>query len=166
MLAWTLLSGCAVKEGKVYQKDGKQFGKPDGLFMEQWNDYYLRGLSYSDGGYWADAAADFQEALRQRDLDQRRARTYGLHFIDYFPNRELGITTITAANIERPFTCLEASLASVESARAKFYLNKARQSWLRQSRLDSAEPCPLHTVPAASLRDQQFFNINTRHSPR
>jgi len=140
MLAWTLLAGCAVKEGTVYQKDGKQFGGPDGLFMEQWNDYYLRGLSYSDGGYWADAAADFQEALRQRDLDQRRARTYGLHFIDYFPNRELGITYYYRGDYPKAITCLEASLASVESARAKFYLNKARQSWLRQSRRDSADP--------------------------
>src|SRR5437763_1903589 len=91
LLAWALFFGCAVKEGRLYEKDGRQYGKPDGLFMEQWNDYYLRGISYSDGGFWSDAAADFQEALKQRDRDQRRARTYGLHFIDYFPNRELGI---------------------------------------------------------------------------
>ena len=140
MLAWTLLSGCAVKEGKVYQKDGKQFGKPDGLFMEQWNDYYLRGLSYSDGGFWVEAAGDFQEALRQRDVDQRRARTYGLHFIDYFPNRELGISCYYRREYKMAIQYLEASLATVDSARAKFYLNKARQDWLRQSRLDSASP--------------------------
>ena len=135
-----LFTGCAVKEGKVYQKDGKQFGKPDGLFMEQWNDYYLRGLSYSDGGFWVEAAGDFQEALRQRDVDQRRARTYGLHFIDYFPNRELGISCYYRREYKMAIQYLEASLATVDSARAKFYLNKARQDWLRQSRLDSASP--------------------------
>jgi hypothetical protein len=140
LLSIAALFGCAVKEGRVYLKDGRQFGRPDGLFMEQWNDYYLRGLSYSDGGFWDDAAADFLEALRGRAKDQRRARTYGLHFIDYFPNRELGITYFYRGDYAKAITCLEASLASVESARAKFYLNKARQSWLRQSRRDSANP--------------------------
>jgi len=58
----------------VYQKDGKAYGKADGLFKEQWNDYYLRGLSYSDGGFWDDAAQQiFLKALRGRDKDQRRA---------------------------------------------------------------------------------------------
>jgi tetratricopeptide (TPR) repeat protein len=134
------LSGCAVKEGTVYQKDGRLYGKPAGLFGEQWHDYYLRGLSYSDGGYWDDATADFIEALRGRDKDQRRARTYGLHFIDYFPNRELGIAYFYKGDYEKAIQSLENSLASSESARAKFYLNKARQSWLRKTQLDTSAP--------------------------
>ena len=140
LLSIAALLGCAVKEGKVYQKDGKLYGKPAGLFKEQWNDYYLRGLSYSDGGYWDDATADFIEALRGRDKDQRRARTYGLHFIDYFPNRELGIAYFYKGDYEKAIQSLETSLAAAESARAKFYLNKARQSWLRKSQLDTIAP--------------------------
>jgi len=37
------------------------------------------------------AISDFQAAIRQREKDQRRARTCGMHFIDYFPHQELGI---------------------------------------------------------------------------
>ena len=140
LLCIAALSGCAVKEGTVYQKDGRLYGKPAGLFGEQWHDYYLRGLSYSDGGYWDDATADFIEALRGRDKDQRRARTYGLHFIDYFPNRELGIAYFYKGDYEKAIQSLETSLASSESARAKFYLNKARQSWLRKTQLDTIAP--------------------------
>jgi tetratricopeptide (TPR) repeat protein len=147
LLAWSITMGCAVKEGKLYKKDGRLYGKPVGLFVEQWNDYYLRGLSYSEGGYWDDAAADFIESLRGRDKDQRRARTYGLHFIDYFPNRELGIAYFYKGDYEKAIQALETSLASAESARAKFYLNKARQSWLRQTQLDTVAPALLVQFP-------------------
>ena len=134
------LLGCAVKEGKVYKKDGRLYGKPEGLFGEQWHDYYLRGLSYSEGGYWDDAEADFIEALRGRDRDQRRARTYGMHFIDYFPNRELGIAYFYKGDYEKAIQSLETSIAAAESARAKFYLNKARELWLRKTQLDTIAP--------------------------
>ena len=84
--------------------------------------------------------ATFRKPSNNGTLDQRRARTYGLHFIDYFPNRELGISCYYRGEYKMAIQYLEASLATVDSARAKFYLNKARQDWLRQSRLDSASP--------------------------
>ncbi|MCP4713725.1 MAG: hypothetical protein GY868_01305, partial [Deltaproteobacteria bacterium] len=135
-----VLTGCAVKEGPVYVKDGTAYGKPAGLFKEKWHDYFLRGVSYGDGGYWADAVADFRHAIAQRRPDQRRARTYGFHFVDYFPNRELGISLYHLGEFEKSVDALEASLASCESARAKYYVNKARRGRLQESGMDTAGP--------------------------
>ncbi len=131
---------CAVKESTVYEKDGMLYGTVDGLFKEKWNDYYLRGLSYSQGGFWQDASSDFKQAIAQRDKDQRRARTYGMHFIDYFPKRELGIACYHLGNHEEAIQSLEASLSDFKTARAVFYLNKARQKLLKKTGLDTMPP--------------------------
>ncbi|MBW1855049.1 MAG: tetratricopeptide repeat protein, partial [Deltaproteobacteria bacterium] len=115
----SFLTGCAVEKGNVYEKDGRLYGTTDGLFKAKWDDYYHRGgHSYGEGGFWEDASADFRKALQKRGRDQRRARTYGMHFIDYFPNRELGIAYFNLGKFKEAMQLLEASLASVESARA------------------------------------------------
>ncbi len=134
------LSACAVKKGPVYKKNGRLYGKTDAVFKSQWDDYYRRGLSYSEGGYWEEAAADFLTAITKRPADQRRARTYGMHLIDYFPNRELGIAYYNLDRFEEAIAALETSLQSVETAKAKYYLNKARKAWLVQTRLDTKPP--------------------------
>ena len=157
--ASTLLSDCAVRKRTVYEKAGRKYGKTVGLFKEKWNDYYLRGLSYSEGGYWNDAIPDFKEAIRRRDKDRRRARTYGLHFIDYFPNRELGIACFNIRQYNEAIQALEASLKAYPTARAKYYLNKARSQGLQETRQDAAHtaiavqfPPPLYATNMFSIR--------------
>ena len=150
------LTGCAVEKGKVYEKDGRLYGETDGLFKAKWDDYYLRGLSYSEGGFWEDAASDFMVAMQKRENDQRRARTYGMHFIDYFPNRELGIAYFNFGKFKEAMRFLEASLASVESARAKFYLNRARKAWLDETGLDTIPPAINVQFPPPVYRTSSF----------
>jgi hypothetical protein len=149
-------AGCAVEKGKVYEKNGKLYGKTEGLFKARWDDYYVRGVSYSDGGYWQDAAADFSRAIEKRSADQRRARTYGMHFIDYFPNRELGIAYYNLKKYQDAIKALESSLASEETARAKFYLDKARAAWLNEARLDTAKPAVSVEFPPPVYRTKDF----------
>jgi len=79
-------------------KDGILYGVTDSLFTHRWWNYYERALSFADGEFWEYAEADLREAIRQREHDQWRARTYGFHFIDYFPHRELGIVLYQQAN--------------------------------------------------------------------
>jgi TolB-like protein len=141
-----------VEKGKVYEKDGKLYGKPEGLFKSRWNDYYQRGVSYSEGEFWEDAAADFSKALNKRKDDQRRARTYGMHFIDYFPNRELGIAYFHLGKFQEAIQALETSLKTADSARAKFYLNKARSAWLNETKIDLLPPAITVTYPPAGYR--------------
>ncbi len=152
----SFLFGCAVEKGKVYVKDGKSYGTTGGLFKAEWDDYYLRGLSYEEGEYWEDAARDFAVAIQKREDDQRRARTYGMHFIDYFPNRELGISYYNMKRYSDAIRALEASLERVESARAKFYLDKARKAWLDESKLDTAAPAISVDFPPTEYRTSDF----------
>lgn len=132
---------CAVEPGRVYIKDGKQYGVFSGnIWRGRWWNHYERGVSYASGAYWDEAIADFQAAIGQRDEDQRRARTYGLHFIDYFPHRELGIVYYRQGRYRESVRQLEASLASVDNAKAKVYLNRARRAQLLQTGLDRTAP--------------------------
>ena len=135
------LAGCAVDTGKVYVKDGKEYGvTPRQTWRSRWWDYYDRGSSYAAGEYWNEALADFQAAIRQRHDDQRQARTYGMHRSDYFPHRELGIVYYRQGHYTEAIDELTTSLSSVDTAKAKFYLNKARRSFLQQTRRDTAAP--------------------------
>lgn len=132
--------GCAVERGRIYVKEGKSYGVIAGSWRDRWWNYYQRGTSYAEGEFWQDALADFQSAISQRDADQRQARTYGLHFIDYFPHRELGITYYHLRRYPEAIQELEVSLRSVETAKAKFYLNRARKALLEQSGRDVIPP--------------------------
>lgn len=145
---------CNTPPDPKYAKDGIQYGVVKGLFRERWWNFYERGLSFSEGGFWNEAAADFQQALKQRDKDQRRARTYGMHFIDYFPHRDLGVAYYHLGRYEDAQRELETSLSQTESGKAKHYLNEVRRALLERSNTDTAPP----TINVASLSDGQITN--------
>lgn len=134
------LPTCHTPPDEKYIKDGKPYGVVKGLFRERWWNFYERGVSFAAGEFWQEAAKDFQEAVRQRDRDQRRARTYGMHFTDYFPHRDLGVAYYHMGDYESALKELEYSLSTVESSKAKFYLNKVRQSLLEKGTADLKPP--------------------------
>jgi TolB-like protein len=122
------LCGCASQPtGPTYVKDGKKYGKVQGAFRHRWWNYYERGLSFADGAFFPEAAKDFQGAIQQRTRDQRMARTYGMHFMDYFPHRELGIVYYETGRLEAARKELEHSLSQFPSAKARFYLDRVRK---------------------------------------
>jgi len=152
-----VIAGCAVERGPVYTKDGKQYGVTSSMIWRgQWWNYYERGSSYAEGAFWEDAMADFQAAIQQREADQRRARTYGLHFIDYFPHRELGISYYHVGRYPEAIRELETSLLNVDTAKAKFYLNKARQVLFRQTKREAVPPRILIDGPLDGLLTNRF----------
>ena len=151
------VAGCVVEQGKVYVKDGKRYGVTSShIWRGRWWNYYERGLSYAEGAFWPEAIADLHEAIKQRDADQRRTRTYGLHFIDYFPHRELGIVYYHLGRYADAIREIETSLSGVDTAKAKFYLNKARQGQLEQSKGDTAAPRLLVDHPPDRLLTNDF----------
>ena len=101
-----------------------------GSFRGKWWNYYDRGLEYSDKGEWGNALKDFTKAADMRDKDQRMARTYGMHFTDYFPHRELGIAYFHLGDLSRALKELEISIRSAETAKATLYLNRVRKALL------------------------------------
>ena len=125
---------CAPLPSKpIYNKNGKEYGKTSGAFFRnQWWNFYERGLSFAEGEFYEKALSDLNEAVDQREKDQRMARTYGMHFIDYFPHRELGIIHYQMKNLEAAKKELELSLKQFPSAKARFYLDRVRQALIEQ----------------------------------
>lgn len=123
-----VLAGCATVP-TVYERAGMAYGVTEGPFRGRWWNYYERGRSFLDGGFYAEAKQDLSQALKERDLDQRWARTYGLHFTpQYFPNREYGITLYHLQDFAGAIDALERSYEQQPSARATCYLRLARAS--------------------------------------
>lgn len=149
-----LFISCNTPPDPKYIKDGTTYGQVKGLFRERWWNFYERGLSFSEGGFWQEAVVDFQEALRQRDRDQRRARTYGMHFTDYFPHRDLGVAYYNLGNFQEAQKELELSLLQAETGKAKHFLNEVRRALLKQAGVDTAPPA----VTVGSMQDSQVTN--------
>ncbi len=137
-------SGCQpASRVRPKQKNGKLYGVTEGLFRSRWWNFYERGVSFLDGGFWQEAEADFRQALMQKDMDRKRERTYGRHLTDYFPHRELGVTLYYQKRYTEAIQELETSLSCKsceKSARAEFYLDRARKSWIEQENLDTSIP--------------------------
>ncbi|MBN2468624.1 MAG: hypothetical protein JXD19_10785 [Deltaproteobacteria bacterium] len=163
---WTLLfltlfpllcfTHCQTPPDPAYMRDGKPYGVVKGLFRERWWNFYERGVSFAHGEFWQEAIADLQEAIKQREQDQRRARTYGMHFIDYFPHRELGVAYYHTMEYRKALDELQYSLSTVETAKAKFYLNKVRHAIIEESSIDNQPPVIAITTPSAGTITNRF----------
>ena len=136
-----LFLSCAVQQdAQIKIKDGKEYGVVEGSFRHRWWNYYERGLSFAQGEFWEEAATDLKEAIKQRKADQRMARTYGMHFVDYFPHRELGVIYYHQGNYGQAENELETSLRMVDTGKTKHFLNLVRKKKLEISREDKASP--------------------------
>ena len=136
-----VLIGCqTVPERAPVEKEGKVYGTTKGLFRNRWWNYYERALSFADGGFWSDAELDLLAAIQQRKDDQRRARTYGMHFVDFFPHRELGIVYYHQGRIHDALNELSTSLASVKTAKAELYIDRVRNALIEIDKLDKRPP--------------------------
>lgn len=142
LIALSLTLNCAPQPAKKeYKKGGKEYGKSGGAFFRhRWWNYYERGLSFAEGKFFEEALADMQNAIRQREKDQRMARTYGMHFIDYFPHRELGIIHYEIGNLEMAKKELEISLSYFPSAKAHFYLDRVRKALIEREAREVSPP--------------------------
>jgi len=125
------------------------------LHRGRWWNYYDRGSVYLAYGHYKKAHKNFAEAMAKRSSDKWDARTYGLHFIDYFPHRESGVTYYFQGEQETDVTekerllgkaiCeLEKSLSQEESSRAKFYLNESRRSLWQVTKEKDKTPPTIH----------------------
>ena len=157
-IACCLLCQCATTTSQsTYTRNGKVYGTTRGAFRNRWWNYYERGVSFADGKFFNEAAADFQEAIQQREKDQRMARTYGMHFVDYFPHRELGIVYYETGNLVKARDELESSLKTFPSAKAYFYLDRVRKALIEQSKVQ--------ILPPALALDFKTRDIWTRADP-
>ncbi len=152
--------GCVTDSAPVYTRDGKEFGVVRGAFRHRWWNYYERALSYAEGEYFAEAEADLREALKQRNEDQRMARTYGMHFIDYFPHRELGVIYYETGRVQEARQALERSLVQDPSAKARFYLDKTRKLQLETEKTRVQPPGITIDAPRQVLTGRDPFTLS------
>ncbi|MGR3220309.1 MAG: hypothetical protein ACUZ8H_10915 [Candidatus Anammoxibacter sp.] len=124
------------------------------LHRGKWWNHYARGCRLAEGGFWDEAITDLKSAIKVRSRDRHAARSYGMHFWDYFGRRELGVCYYNTNRYDEAITELEASLETVDSAKTKFYLNKARQSILAENNIDKDGP----EIEVASFKDGDIVN--------
>jgi len=134
LLLGVVIGGCATQEG--LERDGERYGVTKGVFRGRWWSYYERGASYLAGGFHAEAEADFRQALVGRDRDTWQARTYGLHFVEYFPNRELGVAYYHLNRLDEAEELLKRSLTQIDTARAHHYLDAVAKAKIAKGELD------------------------------
>jgi tetratricopeptide (TPR) repeat protein/TolB-like protein len=113
-------------------KGGVEYGKVEGSFRGRWWNYYERGLSFVEGKFYREALSDLEQSIKQREKDQRMARTYGMHFIDYFPHRESGVIHYQIGDLQAAKKELEKSLEHFPSAKGRFYLDLVRKSLIEK----------------------------------
>jgi len=126
--------------GPPHIKNGKEYGKVQGSFRHKWWNYYERGISYAEGEFYHEALEDLKESIRQRAKDQRMARTYGMHFVDYFPHRESGLIYYQLGNLEEAKRELKLSLSYFPSAKAQFYLDRVRKTLIEKEGKETSPP--------------------------
>jgi len=86
--------------------------------------YYEEGLAYMKQGDWDRAIEEFKAAISLEFKDRPNLKTYGMHFIDYFPHREMGICYYNLGDIENATKHLQLSQSLSPSKRAAEYLAK------------------------------------------
>lgn len=132
--------GCAIPSGPMCRFEGIEYGTTKGVFHGDWADYYERALSYMDGNCYEAAIADLNAAIEQEFKDERMAKTYGMHFIDYFPHREKGVAYYEIGDDEAAQKELEVSLRQAPSNKAIVYLDKVRKRLLEIEQPEVSKP--------------------------
>jgi TolB-like protein len=139
-IAGALMLAACTNNRSAQLKDGKEYSVTSGTFRDRWWNYYERGLSFAEGEFYGEAVQDFQGAIEKRAKDQWRSRTYGMHFVDYFPHREIGAIFYNQKKYEDAVRELEESLSTAESSKAKYFLNKTRKAILEETKQDTLPP--------------------------
>ena len=151
------VSNIGTDNWRDYFKPGsskEEIARDFNLYRGKWWNHYVRGRWYADGGYYDEAIQDFKKSISLRSKDERSARSYGLHFWEYFAHRELGIVYYNQEKYEEAKKELEASLSTADSAMAKFYLNKCNEALIKMTKADQEPP----QIKISSHADGEFVN--------
>lgn len=130
------------------------------IFRGEWFDYYNRGITHVKSGETEAAERDLKHALVGRSGDTHSARTYGVHFQDYYPHRELGILALEQGDWEKALRELEISCQTAPTSRGIHFLNEARRMQIVRGGLDRLEPVINIDVSSESVvTNQRRFEV-------
>ena len=94
----------------------------------KWYNHYDKGSKLMRRQLWAKAIVEFTIAIKTKNKDTKRIKTYGMHFIEYFPNREIGICFYNLGQNRRAKNRLNISLSQEYSYRAQQFLSKLQKA--------------------------------------
>lgn len=114
---------------------------------ERWWNYYDTGATCSQKGRWKEAVEAFKMALNQDSIDRNKARTYGMHFTEYYPHRKLGIAYMNIRDWDKAIVELSLSLSQVDDAETRKALEQARRMRVTAFTQDTAPPSLTITSP-------------------
>ena len=104
-------------------KNGKTYGRNYFIFTGTWYEHYYRALSYIDGECYFLALDDLKTALtKSRKQDKFWTHTYGMHYLNFFPHREIGIIYYLLKDFNKAEKELKISIEQESSDRAIHYL--------------------------------------------
>ena len=128
-----------IENPEKYRVEGTQYGMTKGNFFPRWWSLYERGRSFADGEFWIEAETDLRRAVSMRATDKRMSRTYGIHYIRYFGNRELGVVLFKQGRTEKAIPYLIRSLEDDPTEKARYFLNLCHRQ-LAQKATDNTNP--------------------------
>ncbi len=143
---------CAVQQ-RTCVKNETPHCRTRGNFTGQWYNFYERALSCIEGECYNDALSDLNEAVNRRYEDQRRARTLGMHFQDYFPHREKGVIHYLEGRYDEAKKELELSVQQYPSEKAFFYLDEVRKKIMEQAQQSPSVPELTLLLPKCSSEE-------------
>src|SRR3989304_913288 len=98
------------------------------LCYSQWFKSYELGLTAMGKNDWQQAIEHFKKALEAKSKDSNKIRARGVVFIEYYPNREIGICYYNIGQMDKAKQHLSTSISQIFSIRAKHYLNLTNKS--------------------------------------
>ena len=138
---------------------GMNYGQ---IFRGQWDDFYLRGIDGIEHGDFQQAIDDFHSSLERRppskQYDRRMVRAYGMHYLDYFPHREIGFVHYLQNNYNKALKYLKRSIQSEPSAKAWHYLKETKKK-IHDSHSPIKTDVPILTLAEPESIDKQTIEI-------
>jgi len=116
----------------------------------KWYNYYEDGLKEMKKENWSRAIENFKEAVKTKYQDTKKIKTYGMHFIKYFPHREIGICFYHLGQNEVAERELRLSLQQEYSTRAQEYLSKVAGT----PRIKKPDPPPTPPIVSDPIKTE------------
>ncbi len=134
------VSGCTVNKGEHTPTIQKKPGMAINNSQDIWWNLFEHALLLSEERMYRKAEKVLQKAIKGNDFDQWQSVINDTTNIDYFPHRELGIIHFQRQEYTKAIKELEYSLDSASSAKAIYYLNKARAAKIAKDEVDLSAP--------------------------
>jgi TolB-like protein len=119
----------------------------------EWFKIYKNGVKALQSSNYNEAIVLFQQALKVKQRDTKKIRTYGMHFIEYYTHRELGIAYYYLGDMQKADQHLRISMQYEPSNRAQEYLSKISSGSSAPQRRNTPPPTTQRQTPPPSQQN-------------